>query len=369
MRIEADAPPARGAMRPGHLHGCCCAPGRAVAADATPECRAAANAALALGLAADAAGAHVAATTRPVAADRPPGVPASTPPMIAIPAGTFSMGSDDDEGFADDGEGPVRDVTLDAYRIDACAVTNREFAAFVAATGHVTDAERYGWSFVFAALVRPQDRERASRRSVAGAPWWFAIDGATWRAPEGPHSAIDLRADHPVVHVSWNDAAAYAAWAGKRLPTEAEWERAARGGLERMRYPWGDELKPGGRHRCNIWQGRFPSINTGEDGYLATAPVDAFEPNGLGLYNTSGNVWEWCADWWSATWHRPPTPGTRQNPRGPSSGSEKAIRGGSYLCHASYCNRYRVAARSSNGPDSSTGHMGFRCAADASAHT
>jgi formylglycine-generating enzyme required for sulfatase activity len=284
--------------------------------------------------------------------------------MVAIPGGTFSMGSDDDDAYDTDGEGPVRDVTLDAYLIDACAVSNRKFAAFVDATGYVTDAERHGWSFVFYAALDAQARTTAREGVVPDAPWWLAVDGATWRSPEGRATKIDDRLDHPVVHVSWHDATAYAAWAGKRLPTEAEWERAARGGLARARYPWGDELKPGGKHRCNVWQGRFPDINTGDDGWLATAPVDAYEPNGFGLYNTSGNVWEWCADWWSAMHHVAATRETRENPRGPAAGDAKVIRGGSYLCHASYCNRYRVAARSSNTPESATAHTGFRCAAD-----
>jgi formylglycine-generating enzyme required for sulfatase activity len=284
--------------------------------------------------------------------------------MVAIPGGAFSMGSDDDDAYDADGEGPVRDVALDAYRIDACAVSNRQFAAFVDATGYVTDAERHGWSFVFYAALDAQARATARRGVVSDAPWWLAVDDATWRSPEGRASTLDDRLDHPVVHVSWNDAHAYATWAGKRLPTEAEWERAARGGIERARYPWGDALKPAGRHRCNIWQGRFPDVNTGDDGWLGTAPVDAFAPNGFGLHNAAGNVWEWCADWWSATWHIAATRETRENPRGPAAGDAKVIRGGSYLCHASYCNRYRVAARASNGVDSSTGHMGFRCAAD-----
>ena len=264
--------------------------------------------------------------------------------MVRIAGGAFLMGSEDDETFPGDGEGPVREVTLPPYWMDATAVSNGDFAAFVGATRHVTDAERFGWSFVFYALLEPAGRDAARGDVVPDAPWWLAVDGASWRHPEGRASSIEDRLDHPVVHVSWRDAAAYAAWAGKRLPTEAEWENAARGGLVQAKYPWGDELRPDGVHRCNIWQGRFPEINTGEDGYLGTAPVTAFAPNGYGLYNVAGNVWEWCADWWSAAVRT------------------KVIRGGSYLCHASYCNRYRVAARSSNTVDSSTGHTGFRCA-------
>ena len=158
----------------------------------------------------------------------------------------------------------------------------------------MTEAERFGWSFVFAGLL-PDDFPPTE--AVAAAPWWRKVEGADWRHPEGPHSGLDERLDHPVVHVSWNDAAAYCAWAGKRLPTEAEWERAARGGLEGGVFPWGDELEPGGEHRMNVWQGDFPARNTLADGFLGTAPVDAFEPNGLGLFNATGNVWEWTADW------------------------------------------------------------------------
>jgi formylglycine-generating enzyme required for sulfatase activity len=279
--------------------------------------------------------------------------------MIALPGGAFLMGTDDGEGFASDGEGPVREVRLRPFRIDPTAVTNEQFAAFVAATGYVTDAERFGWSFVFGGLL-PDDFPET--RGVAAAPWWREVFGASWRTPEGPQSDIDARREHPVVHVSWNDAMAYCAWAGKRLPTEAEWEYAARGGREQARYPWGDELTPGGRHMCNIWQGTFPSKNTADDGYYGTAPADAFEPNGFGLYNTSGNAWEWCADWWDTAYH---IDGPREDPTGPPSGVAKVIRGGSYLCHRSYCNRYRVAARTFNTPSSTTGHMGFRCAADA----
>jgi len=254
------------------------------------------------------------------------------------------MGTDDDCGYPDDGEGPVREVELDSFWIGATAVSNEQFAEFVRQTGFVTDAERFGWSFVFAGLL-PDDFEPT--RGAAHAPWWRQIFGADWRHPEGPHSNIDSRADHPVVHVSWSDAQAYCRWAGLRLPSEAEWEYAARGGLVQKRYPWGDELMPGGEHRCNIWQGEFPAKNTAEDGFLGTAPVDAFPPNGYGLYNVAGNVWEWCADSFGA-----------------GAEGRKAIRGGSYLCHESYCFRYRVAARSSNTPDGSTGNMGFRCARD-----
>jgi formylglycine-generating enzyme required for sulfatase activity len=185
------------------------------------------------------------------------------------------------------------------------------------------------------------------------------VFGADWAHPEGPQSTISGRLHHPVVQVSWLDAVAFCGWAGVRLPTEAEWEMAARGGLEQARFPWGDELEPGGVHRCNVWQGTFPSDNTCDDGYLGTAPVDAFEPNGFGLHNVAGNVWEWCADWFDPTVG---TTGPDVDPTGPPTGDQRVIRGGSYLCHASYCTRYRVAARSANSPDSSTGNMGFRVA-------
>ncbi|MEV5749158.1 formylglycine-generating enzyme family protein [Actinoallomurus sp. NPDC052308] len=277
--------------------------------------------------------------------------------MIGLPGGSFLMGTDDREGFPADGEGPVRRIELSSFHIDATAVTNAQFAGFVKATGYVTDAERFGSSFVFEGFLNA-DLKRVSPL-VDAAPWWRAVTGAFWKHPEGPGSSITARQHHPVVHVSWNDAQAYCAWSDTRLPTEAEWEYAARGGLEQRRYPWGDELSPGGRHLCNIWQGDFPILNTGEDGYLGTAPAKSFPPNGHGLYNVVGNVWEWCADWFSVGFHRT---GPRRDPAGPPDGSDKVMRGGSHMCHASYCNRYRVAARSANTPDSSAGNIGFRVA-------
>lgn len=285
--------------------------------------------------------------------------------MVTIPGGDFRIGGDDPDAFPSDGEGPVRTVGLDSFEVDTRCVTVEQFGAFVGATGYVTESELFGWSFVFAGLLPPEARRGVRQGRVPGAPWWLPVDGATWRTPEGPGSDVDGRLDHPVTHVSWNDASAYAAWVGKRLPTEAEWEVAARGGLEKARFAWGDELEPSGQHRCNIWQGEFPTYNTGADGYLSTAPVDAFPPNGYGLYNTAGNVWEWCSDWFSPDWHAHESQQTRLRPGGPATGTAKVIKGGSYLCHVSYCNRYRVSARTSNTPDSSTGHTGFRCATDA----
>jgi sulfatase modifying factor 1 len=283
----------------------------------------------------------------------------TTDGMVRLPGGEFRMGDDSGEGYPVDGEGPVRRVRIDPFWIDARVVSNTEFARFIVATDYVTEAERFGWSFVFAGLL-PDGSPPTPAAAVA--PWWRQVIGADWRHPEGLSSSIDDRADHPVVHVSWRDAAVYCQWAGKRLPTEAEWEYAARGGLEGRRYPWGDQLRPGGEHLMNVWQGRFPSRNTGEDGFIGAAPVDAFPPNGYGLYNTTGNVWEWCADWFSPTFH---IDGPRDNPVGPLGGEAKVIRGGSYLCHRSYCFRYRVAARSANSSDTSAGNVGFRCVRNA----
>ena len=280
--------------------------------------------------------------------------------MVYIPGGEFLMGTDQKEGFPADGEGPVRKVKINPFYMDTYAVTNAQFAEFVNDTGYKTEAEVFGWSFVFYQLIS-KEVAKTVKNQVASTPWWWVVEGAYWKKPEGVDSSIDNRMDHPVIHISWNDAMKYCEWAGKRLPTEAEWEFAARGGLEQKIYPWGDELTPDGEHLCNIWQGKFPHVNTKLDGYLSTAPVSAFPPNGYGLYNIVGNVWEWCADWFSPTFH---VSDTGDNPKGPPTGQTKVMRGGSYLCHHSYCNRYRVAARSSNTPDSSTGNLGFRCVKD-----
>ena len=273
--------------------------------------------------------------------------------LIALEGGTFSMGADDEATFPGDGEGPVRSVTLSPFEIAACATTNQEFARFVDDTGYQTDAERFGWSFVFAARL-PHDFPPTA--GVVGAEWWRQVHGADWAHPEGPHSDVDDRRDHPVVHVSWTDAQAYCQWAGRRLPTEAQWEFAARGGRAGTRLPWGDELRPGGVAMSNTFVGDFPVPAEGTT--PGTMPVDGFEPNGFGLYNVSGNVWEWCADWFD---NRHPN-GPLVDPTGPANGTARVIKGGSYMCHDSYCNRYRLGARSSNAPDSSTGNMGFRVA-------
>lgn len=279
--------------------------------------------------------------------------------LVDVTTATFRMGDESVWAYPSDGEGPVHEVALDAFRIDRFAVTNDAFARFVDATGWVTDAERFGWSFVFAGLL-PDDFPPT--RGVVGAEWWRQVSGATWCHPEGPHSGVDARLDHPVVHVSWHDAAAYCRWTGTRLPTEAEWEGAARGGRAGTAFPWGDDLEPDGERRMNVFQGRFPHVDRGADGHVGTVPVDAFPANDLGLRNTTGNVWEWCADWFDAAYY---ARSERSNPRGPARGERRVQRGGSYLCHISYCRRYRVSARSASEPTSSTGNAGFRVAADA----
>lgn len=273
-----------------------------------------------------------------------------------IPAGFCEMGAARSL-YPDDLDSPRRRVRLDGFRMGAETVTNRLFARFVAESGHVTTAEREGWSFVFHLLLLDAARHPDH---PPGLPWWRQVARADWAHPEGPGSGIADRMDHPVVHVSWWDAQAFAAFTGTRLPTEAEWEHAARGGLRHRRFPWGDEPEPGGEHRHNVWQGRFPMENTGADGHVGTAPAASFPPNAYGLHNMTGNVWEWVADWFG------PLPEARipplRNPAGPATGAERVMRGGSFLCHASYCARYHVHSRSRNAPDSTTSHIGFRIA-------
>jgi len=279
--------------------------------------------------------------------------------MIALPGGSFMMGSEDADARSSDGEGPVREVTLSPFLLGKYPITNRRFNLFIQQTGYKTEAEVFGWSFVFWLHI-PGERFRfIVEDTVAGAAWWCKVPGATWTSPEGPGSKIDGREEHPVVHVSWNDAQAFCHWAGMRLPSEAEWEYAARGGLKQTKYPWGNKLRPDGQHRCNIWQGTFPNEDSGDDGYIGSCPVDAFPANDFGMHSMSGNTWEWCADWWDIH-HDLAAPIV--DPQGPSTGSSRVIRGGSFLCHKSYCNRYRVSARTEQTPDSTTSHMGFRCA-------
>jgi formylglycine-generating enzyme len=300
-----------------------------------------------------------------------------TEDMVFIPGGTFRMGSD--HHYPE--EAPVHRVSVDGFWIDRMPVTNRQFKAFVKATGHVTMAEvppdpaqypgalahmLYAGSLVFAPPRRVTDLNDWSQ-------WWTFLKGADWRHPYGPKSNINVQANHPVVHVAYGDALAYARWAGKDLPTEAEWEFAARGGRDGEEFAWGDALMPGGV--ANIWQGNFPLQNLSEDGFERTAPVTAFPPNGYGVYDMIGNVWEWTSDWWSGK-HEAEAPKACCIPHNPRGGPEaasldpcqptiriprKVLKGGSHLCAPNYCRRYRPAARHAEPVDTSTSHVGFRC--------
>lgn len=260
--------------------------------------------------------------------------------MVLVKGGRFTMGTND--GFPY--EAPAHEVVVDDFYLDETEVTVAQFEAFVRDTGYVTEAERYKWSGVFD--VRTGE--------------WGRSDGATWRQPEGPGSSSAPQ--EPVVQVSWNDAVAYANWAGKRLPTEAEFEYAARGGLKGKTYAWGDSLVPGGKYLANFWQGSFPAANVSSDGYLRRAPVGSFPANQFGLRDVIGNVWEWCHDWFAEDYyqHSP-----MKNPKGPESGAERVVRGGSWMCSENYCTGFRVAARMHSGPDSGLDNTGFRCAKDA----
>ena len=277
--------------------------------------------------------------------------------LMPIPGGFFEMGTRRPV-YPQDHDGPRRRIALSPFAIAPTTVTNARFAEFARETGYVTTAEVEGWSYVF----HLQMHEAAPPTPAPeGTPWWRAVRGACWHRPEGPGTDTAARADHPVVHVSWHDAAAYAAWAGLQLPTEAQWERAARGGLERKRFPRGNVLEPDGRHCMNVWQGVFPDENTAEDGHAFTAPAGAYPPNGYGLHQMTGNVWEWCADRFG-----PPVPTSRVppcDPTGPERGEARVQRGGSFLCHASYCRRYEVHSRTRGIPDDTAGNLGFRVAA------
>lgn len=296
--------------------------------------------------------------------------------MVWIPGGVFPMGSDDPR-FPE--AQPVHEVEVDGFWLDRHEVTNEEFERFVRATGYVTVAERAPEASEFpgvppeklkpfSIVFFPPREEDVSLRDFRA--WWRAVPGANWRHPEGPGSSLVGREKHPVVHVCYEDAEAYARWAGKRLPTEAEWEFAARGGLAGTRYIWGDDLKPSGRWMANLWQGAFPKENTLEDGYFATAPVMSYPPNGYGLFDMAGNVWEWCSDWYREDYF---AQSPRRNPRGPDSSYDprepgalkKVQKGGSFLCAENYCARYAAGARHSGEIRSATNHVGFRCAKDA----
>jgi sulfatase modifying factor 1 len=304
---------------------------------------------------------------------------AGIPDMVRIPGGTFRMGSD--HHYPE--EAPAHRVTVDEFWIDRTPVTNRQFKAFVKATGHVTTAQivpdpaKYPGALPNMIFAGSLVFSPPSRVTGLGdwSQWWTLMRGADWRHPYGPKSSINVLDNYPVVHVSYEDAAAYAKWAGKELPTEAEWEFAARGGLDGAEFAWGNALTPGGAHMANTWQGNFPNQNSCDDGFDRTSPVTSFPPNGYGVYDMIGNVWEWTTDWWSAG-HEADAPKAcciPENPRGgPESASfdpcqpniripRKVLKGGSHLCAPNYCRRYRPAARHAEPVDTSTSHLGFRC--------
>lgn len=311
----------------------------------------------------------------------------STEGMVLIPGGNFKMGADNEQARPD--EYPKHKVSVDSFWMDATEVTNAQFQKFVKATGYVTTAEQeLKWEELKKQLPpgtpRPPDEMLLASSLVFTQPasevllqnagqWWNWVKGADWRHPEGPESSIEGKDDYPVAHISWDDAVAFAKWAGKRLPTEAEWEWAARGGLEGKTYPWGNEHIDEGASKANSWQGKFPNKNTLKDGYFDTAPVKSFKPNGYGLYDMAGNVWEWCSDWYRHDYYQNlEGQGTVKNPAGPDSSYDpdeptvpkRVQRGGSFLCHDSYCSSYRVSARMKCSQDTGLSHAGFRCVKD-----
>ncbi|HEX5034095.1 MAG TPA: formylglycine-generating enzyme family protein [bacterium] len=310
------------------------------------------------------------------AVDAPPG-------MKWIPGGEFLMGTDDPRSMPN--ERPAHRVKVDGFWIDEHPVTNAEFQKFVEATGYLTTAERKPDWEELKKQVPPGTPKPPEEMLVAGslvysppdqavplnnlANWWRWVPGADWRHPEGPGSDLKGREGHPVVQVSWDDAMAYAKWIGKRLPTEAEWEIAARGGLAGKRYAWGDEFMPGGHHMANTFQGEFPHRAKTEDGYLGTSPVGVFPANGYGLFDMAGNVWQWTSDWYRVdTFQEQASQGHCENPQGPEKSFDPAdpyapkrvVKGGSFLCHVSYCESYRPSARRGTPPDTGSSHTGFR---------
>ncbi len=299
--------------------------------------------------------------------------------MVLIPGGTLLMGGDNEQAGED--EYPKHPVTIQAFWMDETEVTNAQFKTFVEETGYVTIAEReIDWNELAKDLPAGRDKPNDSQlqpgslvfqkpadlyKSMDPSSWWSWIPGASWHQPEGPGSGIDSLWDHPVVHIAWKDAVAYADWAGKRLPTEAEWEWAARGGLKNKIYPWGDKLVIDGKPIANFYQGLFPFENLDKDGFVGTAPVRSFPPNGYGLYDMAGNVWEWCDDWYDYQYYtrrdnQVKGPETTYDPVMPYM-KQKVIRGGSFLCAENYCSGYRNARRMRTSPDTGLNHTGFRC--------
>lgn len=284
--------------------------------------------------------------------------------MIHVPSGTYFIGTDKLIGAIIDREGPKINISLKEFYIDETVVTNIEFLEFCEKTNYVTEAEKFGWSFVFHYFLSEETKKKS--KCVGGMAWWYGVEGACWKHPEGPDSNLNNRMDHPVVQVSRNDAVAYCQWANKRLPTEAEWEVAAKGTTNNELYPWGNDFVINENYRANIWQGNFPKENTMEDGFGNTSPAKYYEPNTIGLYQMIGNVWEWCvnpraielscfckvtgSDFWK----------NFQN----VDDKQYATKGGSFLCHESYCNRYRISARNGNSGMSASNNLGFRCVKD-----
>jgi formylglycine-generating enzyme required for sulfatase activity len=307
----------------------------------------------------------------------------STEGMKWIPAGEFLLGATDEDGRPD--ESPRHIVKITGFWMDETEVTNAQFSKFVDATGYITTAEKaVNWEDIKkqlpAGTPKPADSLLAASSLVFSSPskqvdlndvsqWWKWVKGADWKHPQGPGTDIKGKDNFPVIHISWDDAQAYCRWSGKRLPTEAEWEIGARGGLLNSIYTWGDEPIETAKPKANTWQGEFPVKNTGKDGFNRLAPVKSFAANGYGLYDMAGNVWEWCADWYRPDYYETIKTGTTQDPQGPSSGydpmeptvQKRVIRGGSFLCHDSYCKGYRLSSRMKTSPDTGLEHKGFRC--------